>query len=221
MPRRINLVPRAERARTSTNVGMLAVVAGAIIVLFALGLGYYLFHNSLSDRKAELEVLQKDRASLVAQVAALQAYEDLAIQRGDTETVVQGIYAGRTLVADILDDISQVIPENVWFVNMSLTTADPLVEGAAAAAGAVKAKDNTLSLQGNTYSFEDVAQFLVRLQLVPALSGIDLVSAGEPVGTVDETKNVKGFALGAQVNNTQPPDAPLPMSLVEVGVSGL
>jgi hypothetical protein len=86
----------------------------------------------------------------------------------------------------------------------------------AATPGTIVATDNTLSLEGNTYSFEDVAQVLVRLQLIPALSQIDLNSAGEPVGAVDDTQSVKGFSIGALVNNTQPEDAPLPMSQVEV-----
>jgi len=223
VPRRINLVPRGERARTSTNVGMLAVVTGAIIVLFALGFGYYLFSNSLSDRKSELQVLQSERAVLEAKVAALQAYERLAVDRAAAETVVQGIYAGRTVVADILDDLSLVVPENVWFVSLSLTASDPLLAGAAAAAAAELgvSSDNKMSLEGNTYSFEDVAQLLVRLQLIPALADIDLASAGEPIGSVDEATDVKGFSLGATVNNTQSPDAPLPMSQVELEVEGL
>jgi Tfp pilus assembly protein PilN len=214
MPRRINLVPRGERARTTTNVGMLAVVVSAIVVLFALALGYYMFSNSLSDRKSTLENLQQERATLEAQVSALQAYERLASQRKGTETVVQGIYAMRTLVAPILGDISLVIPENVWFVSMSLSAADPLATGEAT--GAETASNGTLTLEGDTYSFEDVAQFLVRMQLIQALSGIDLLSAGEPIGNVDETKDVKGFSIAAFVNNTQDEEAVLPLSQVEV-----
>jgi Tfp pilus assembly protein PilN len=217
MPRRINLVPRGERARTTTNVGMLALVVSAIVVLFALALGYYMFSNSLSDRKAELEVLQQQRQTLEAQVNALQAYAQLADQRKDAEAVVQGIYASRTLVARVLGDISLVVPENVWFISMTLNVSDPLVAGAATP-GTPAPKDNTLTLEGNTYSILDVGTFMKRLELVAALSGINLVTAGEPLGAVDETKDVKGFSMAAFINNTQDPDAPLPLS--EVGVQG-
>jgi len=55
--------------------------------------------------------LQTERAALEAKVAALQAYERLAVDRASAETVVQGIYAGRTVVADILDDLSLVVPK--------------------------------------------------------------------------------------------------------------
>jgi Tfp pilus assembly protein PilN len=213
LARRINLVPRAERARTTTNVGMLAVVTSAIVVLFGLGLGYYLFSNTLNDRKDELESKRAERESLEAQVRALQSYEDLATQRQDAEEQAQTIYAGRTLVSSLLDDMSLVVPDDVWFVTLDLRTADPST-GAASADGVSDA--GSLSVEGDTYGFDNVAAFLVRLQLVPALSNIDLVSAGDPYGTVDETKDVKGFSITATVNNTQAVDAPLPMSLTEV-----
>ncbi len=217
MPRRINLVPRGERARTSTNVGMLAVVVSGIVVLFALGLGYYLFSNSLSDRKSELEGVQDERAALVAQVNALQVYERLASERKDTEIVVQQIYAARTPVAQILGDISLVVPDNVWFGTMSLAGADPLSAGASAAdSGAAAAAGGSLSLEGNTYGMKGVVDFLVRLQLVQLLSGIDLLSAGEPRGTVDDTKDVKGFSISAVVDGAPDEDAVLPLSQVEV-----
>ena len=216
MPRRINLVPRGERARTSTNVGMLAIVVSAIVVLFALALGYYMSNNSLSDRKSELEGLSQERTTLEAQVNALQAYARLADLRKDTEGVVQGIYAGRTLVAPILGDISLVVPENVWFVSLNLSAGDPLEAGAATSGPGAGPSTNTVSLEGNTYSFQDVAQLLVRLQLIKAMSGIDLGSAGEPIGEVDPAKGVKGFSIAGLINNVQDADAMLPLSQVEV-----
>lgn len=213
MPRRINLVPKGERARTTTNVGALGLVVLGIVVLFGLGLGYYLFSNTLSDRRQELGDIEAERASLEAQVNALREYGLLASERVAVEKVVQGVYAGRTLVNEILTDISQVIPSNVWFVGMNLSTLDPGVDledtGSSPGAGG-----NVFSVDGNTYSFEDVAQVLVRLQLVQALQVVTLLSAGEPVGAVDETQDVKGFSIDAVVVNTQPEDTPLPLSIL-------
>jgi Tfp pilus assembly protein PilN len=215
MPRRINLVPKGERARTTTNVGMLAVVAVGILVLFALGLGYYWFSNSLSDRKQELEDIQAERSSLEAQVLALQTYDRLASERKSMEETIQGIYAGRTLVADVLDDISQVVPTNAWFAELRLTTADPDAWDPAQLEGP---SDNTFSIEGETYTMNDVAQVLVRLQLVPALYAVTLVSATAEAETDTMTFSIEGIVV-----NNQPEDTSLPMSaLVDIlGVDGL
>jgi Tfp pilus assembly protein PilN len=209
MARRINLVPQTERARTTTNFGMLGFVAAVMIVLAGLGLGYYTFSGTLNDRKDELKLAQQDLQVLQSKVSALAKYGQIDAERKDIERVVTSAYAGRTLVNELLDKLSLVVPENVWFDSMDLTTLDPGVLPAETQAG-------DFSIAGNTYSFEDVAQLLVRLQLVPGLGGIKLESAGDPTGAVDQTKEVKGFAIQATVTNTQPEDTALPMSQVEV-----
>ena len=200
MARRINLVPTSERARTTTNLGMLGLVAAAIVVLFAIGLGYYLFTNTLDERKNELETLRLETQALQAQAAALKKYDTLASDRKYAEATVEQIYAGRTLVSDFLNSLSLVVPENVWFTQLSVQTADPGTEGGSGA----------LTLAGSTYSFEDVAQLLVRLRLIPSLGNIDLQSATGAAGS-----DVKSFSLGASL---APPSEPqvLPVSQVEV-----
>ena len=211
MARRINLVPTSERVRTTTNVGMLAFVVGAIIVVAGLGLGYYQLNNTLRDRKEQLVTYTQQTQELQTQVAGLRQYGELDTQRKKIEGVVQGAYAGRTLVADILDSISLVLPDNVWFATLNLATTDPGLK-----AGGTTSAGNSLTITGDTYTFEDVAQLLVRLQLVRGLADVKLTSAGDPVGIVDLTKGVKGFAIKATVENTQPGDSPLPVSQVAV-----
>ncbi|MBN1321808.1 MAG: PilN domain-containing protein [Thermoleophilia bacterium] len=212
MARRINLVPPSERARTTTNVGMLGLIAGVLIVLFGLGLGYYLLSNSLDDRKKELEDVKSETQQVVAQVTSLRQYEDLAADREATEELVRGVYANRTLVADLLDAISLVVPENVWFDSLGLTTADPGPTVDQAGRVTTGSGGNSMSLDGSTYSFEDVAQLLVRLQLISTLSEIDLGSAS----SASEDATVKSFSIEAVVEKPQDTDVPLPLSQVEV-----
>ncbi len=209
MARRINLVPQSERTRTSTNYAMLGFVAAAVIVLAGLGLGYYTFNGTLNDRKDQLETLQQEYKQVQVQVQALAKYGQIDSQRKSAENVVTSAYVGRTLVSEIFDELSLVVPENVWFTSIDVTTLDPGLEPGETETG-------ELSISGNTYSFEDVAQLLVRLQLIPALANVNLESAGDPTGPVDESVEVKGFSVNATVANTQPEDTALPMSQVEV-----
>lgn len=218
MARRVNLVPPSERSRTTTDVGLLILLGAAIVVIFAIGFGYYLLNNTLSDREQELADLQQQNAVLQDQLAVLQQYGDIQRERVVTEEMVQGIYASRTLVSDILDAISLVVPENAWFQSLALTTLDPTSSrsGAEAAKSAADADDNGMSIEGNTYSFQEVAEVLVRLQLVPSLSGVNLVSAGLPRGNTDPEIDVKGFSIEAVVDSPEATDTPLPMSQVGV-----
>ena len=214
MARRINLVPQSERSRTTTNVGMLGLVAAVIIVVFAVGLGYYLLKNSLNDRKDELQYLKEQTQTLQTQVAALKKYDSLASDRDQAESTVQEIYAGRTLVSDILDSLSLVTPENVWLQSLEMTTLDPGVDTTETNFSG----DNSVTMNGSTYSFEDVAQFLVRLQLVPGLTGVKLQSAADTAQGEQASGQVKEFSVDAVVN---PPSEEVVLPVSQVEVEGL
>ena len=97
-----------------------------------------------------------------------------------------------------------------------LALPEPPATTVTPSAGVQALGDNTFTIDGNTYSFEDVAQLLVRLQLVPALKdSVHLASAGQATGNVDPAKHVVEFVVGGSVVNTQPSDTPLPLSQVE------
>ena len=213
MARRINLIPRSERPRTRTDWGLLAMVGLFIIVIFGLGFGYYIFSNVLDERNQELADLQTQTASLEKQVDALRQYEQLAGQKADVQAVVQSIYSTRTLLSDVLDAVSLVVPENAWFQSLNLTASDPGIASDAADASAVQ--DGDISIEGETYSFEDVSRLIVRLQLIPSLTGVELTSADQSREANGSQLELKGFSIGAFVLNTEPASA-LPITEVEV-----
>lgn len=215
MVRRINLVPVAERARTKTDVGLLVLIIVGVVVLAGIAYSYYSFNNQLSTKQDELAQLQAENARIVAQLASLAEFDALAQKTAETETLVQQLYVGRTLVSPVLGDMSLVIPDNAWFTSLTVDAPVTTVGGDPAAAAAT-ASTGTVGIQGNTYSFEDVATFLVRMELVPGLVDINLSSATSATGVVDARKAVKGFSVGTGLVNTQDPTTPLPLTQVQV-----
>ncbi|MHB9150905.1 MAG: PilN domain-containing protein [Thermoleophilia bacterium] len=220
MVRRINLVPAEQRRRTQTDMGLMLLIVAAIVVAGAIALSYLFYSGELSDREAELADLQAQNQQLEAQLASLSQYQALDQRRAALEDVVTRVYVGRTLVSEVLGDLSLVIPENVWLGNLNLTAPDPppALSPETQAQGTVSppATQGDLALVGNTYSFEDVARLLVRLEQIPAVSAVALGSAGAPTGSVDPKKEVRGFNLQATIRNVQSPDTQLPVSRVEV-----
>lgn len=215
MVRRINLLPAAERARTKTDVGVLILIIGGAVVLAGIAFSYYGFSNQLSTKQDELAQLQGENAQIVAQLASLAGFDALAQKRVETETLVQALYAGRTLVSQVLGDMSLVVPDNAWFTSLSVDAPVSTIGGDPAAAGA-GASPGSIDIQGNTYSFEDVATFLVRMELVPGLVDINLSSATSAASGFDSKKSVKSFSVGAGLVNAQDPTSSLPLTQVEV-----
>lgn len=228
MIRRINLIPASERPRTQTDFAMLGLIVAAVIVVAGIALSYVYFNGVLTDRKRELEEVQAQSAQARAQLVALAEYEKLGNQRRDAEEIVQHIYAGRTLLSQTLGDLSLVIPKEVWLQQLTLS-APPVPpwgpQGGAAAAGAPAVpQQGAFTITGMTYTFEDVATTLVRLDQIPSLVGIKLGTAGAAGGAASSgttagtsaAKTVKTFTMQAGVVNTQSPDTPLPISQVQV-----
>ncbi len=220
MERRINLVPAEQRKRSEADAGLAALIGAAILVVGVIVLSYLLFNGALSDKEAELVDLQAQNQQLEAQLASLRQYQELDERRAAVEDIVRQVYVGRTLVSEILGDLSLVVPENVWMGTLSLTAPDPppVLSPELQAQGNASAVETvgSLALVGNTYSFEDVARLLVRLEQIPAVSTVSLGSAGAPSGQVDPTKGVRGFTVQAAIHNEQAPDTQLPVSQVEV-----
>jgi len=212
--RRINLVPPAERTRTTTDVGLLLMLVLAIVVVFGLGFGYYLLDNQRADRQQRLSDLQEQVAQVQKRVAALRQYEVVKAQKDEVETLVTGIYGARTTMSDILSDISLVVPETIWFQNLNLTAADPVLQAGGGAARSAS-DPTTIGIQATTYTFEDVAQLLIRLQLVPSLKNVELVSARDDAQGTTETAALKTFSMQGSIVDTSLEEG-LPVSEIQV-----
>jgi Tfp pilus assembly protein PilN len=225
MVRRINLVPSGERRRTQSDVGLLILLA--VIVAILAGVGYTWFHyrTSLADKENELAQVQTEIQKVQQQLNTLAQFEALQNAKNQAEALVQQIYAGRTLLSEILGDVSLVIPKEAWVQTMSLSAPEvaaviatfpgqpPAPAGTASPAG-------QFNVAGITYTFEDVARTMVRMEQVPSFANVTLGTVGAAAGNVDPAKKAKGFTMTAGVVNTQAPDTPLPLTQVEVQASG-
>lgn len=232
MARRINLLPPSERRRTQTDVGLLLSVVVAMMAIGIMGMTYFHSSGQLADKQAELAQLQTQNRQLQTQLTALAPYRTLEEQKKQAELVAQHVYEHRTLVSEVMGDISLVVPENVWF--SKLTVQAPAIPGTGVTSGASGAAPGAaatvastapapragvagapeaagkLSIAAATHTFEDVSRFLVRLQQVPSLKEITLSKAET------EDANVKNTTVEASVINAQPLNSPLPIAFLEV-----
>jgi Tfp pilus assembly protein PilN len=220
MVRRINLLPQNERRRTKADVGMLSLVVIVVAALGGMAFSYFYFTGVAAERESELASVQMQRQQVEAQLAALASFDALQQEVQANENLVQQIFAGRTLVSQVLGDLSLVVPEQVWFDSLEVK-APPLTVASAAAApasataapGAVGADLGSVAIQGVTYSFEDVAQLMVRLDQVSSIGLVNLSTAdSNEIGERD----VKTFSISTSLSNMQSPATRLPVTEVEV-----
>jgi Tfp pilus assembly protein PilN len=217
MPR-VNLVPQEEQAREFRRRIYIFPIAGAILLVGALGGSYYYYTNQQTNAKNELDQTQQSIDAKAPQLAELQRYEDAKSQKQARLSSVNNLYNARVRWSRILDDISFVIPEDIWL--NSITAEVPGAQASTAAAGKPAATDTSqqdIVIEGFTYenSMPTIATFMVRLALLPALSEVTLESAAtEKVGN----DLVIRFKIGAKLK--QGPEAQRPVSAPNTGEQG-
>jgi len=165
---RVNLLPREviDRRRFEQwyRYVFIGLVGGVLIVLFAYA-GLFLMTQQKVD---ELQVLQEEATTLKAQADAFAVFEVKEQELVARSVVAQAALAGRINMGMLAEEISLVLPDEVWLDNMSLS------------------QDTGVALSGSTprsasesadVAYKSIAKLLVRLNELKSLYDVWLVSA--------------------------------------------
>ncbi len=222
--RAVNLLP-ADRGSTRRTTGLdpkrknLLIGSGIVGVLIVTGLSVMVWSSSssLNDKQKKLDALRSQIASTTTIATAQTAL-------GTRKATVTTLVANRLAWDQFLGTLSKVMPEDVWLQNLQSTTpgaaasiAAQQAAAAAATSAAAAAKKSsssttptpppppvtvpasTFTISGYTYSQPSVARMMRRLDIVPWLSGVSLVSSTKAsVGAV----TVFQFTVKATVVST-------------------
>jgi len=196
--RAVNLLPpdraaaRAGGQPASTKTLLVAFGAVGALIVGGLSITVWTSNSSVSSSSKQL-------ASLQTQILSIPTTTAPTGTTGSRQGDVVGLSNGRLAWDEFLTDLSKVMPEDVWIQSLAGTipgSAANLAAAQAAAAApipgssttttttttstpAATAAVSTFTVTGFTYSQPSVARMLRRLELVPWLSGISLVSSSQ------------------------------------------
>jgi Tfp pilus assembly protein PilN len=215
----VNLLP-ADRASTTASTGLdpsrrnLLIICAVVGALTIVGLSIMVWSSgsSVTQKRNELAAIQ-------SQIATTSSATTLASGTGTRKSTVIGLVANRLAWDQFLGTLSKVVPEDVWLQTLQSTTAGAAatlaVNQAAAVAAATPttttttsdastpapapaptATPSTFTISGYTYSQPSVARMMRRLNLVPWLTGVNLVSSAKTTVGAD---TVFQFSVQASV----------------------
>lgn len=182
----------------------------------ALAVAVWTTNSNLSRKQHELNALQATIATLPSATAS-----NTEIAAPPRKTALVALAGARLPWDGFLDAFARVVPENVWLTTLQANSpgAGPTVaadEAAAAAAAEaasgqttttsttaqpvsaplVTSSPSTFTISGYTYSQPAVARLMRRLELIPWLANINLVSSStSAIGN----STVVQFTVGANV----------------------
>jgi Tfp pilus assembly protein PilN len=197
----INLLPRDDdRRKQRTQWIVIGPVIGAVLLSAVFSFLFLSASGTVKDRRAELQALQVELASIpTPDVSKQQAESTLAADK-QTRVKALNLALSRRVAWDrVLREFSLVLPDDVWLKSVSakapvsssvaaVTPAGP--EGTVVATGFL--------LDGYTYSHAAVARLLARLAAVPDLVNVQLQQSTRT--TVGSAKVVH-FLIAADVRS--------------------
>jgi Tfp pilus assembly protein PilN len=204
--RAVNLLPvEPKRIRKAPSAVAQVALVAPFVVGGLLAAGFLLTSSQVNSKRATLRALQDELAALPAP-SQQQQNPALASEQSLRIAALSATLQSRLVWDRILREISEVLPGDVWLTTLTAQTPEvpttvsgpaPAAAGTTTTPGGTTAATTTtattttaapppppptpepLNIQGYTYSQEGVARLLSRLQVVPALQNVKLVSSSQ------------------------------------------
>jgi Tfp pilus assembly protein PilN len=187
---RVNLLPKEVRERKLLRRQRGGVAVGFLLLLALLGLWYVREAQQATEARRQAEETRADAEGLRARRAALQPYAALESQVAAAEQLRAKVYAREIRFSAVLQDISALMPADVWLTQMTASlrtaggataapaaggagTAAPAAPGAAVTPGSPGAGSPvaTITFTGAGLGHVDVGRFMRALAAGPKKRG--------------------------------------------------
>lgn len=188
--RPVNLIPKEERrgAQAPMRGGPLAyILLGALLAALAAVTVLVVTNNQISDRQAEKETLNAEIASAEARAvegAAYTQFHQVSEQRAAT---VANLANSRFDWERVMDQLSLVIPEDVWLTNLTGTVKPAVsVDGALGISLRDSVSGPALQLEGCAAGQESVARLISSLEEIEGVTRVGMQGSQLPTGGSEE-----------------------------------
>jgi Tfp pilus assembly protein PilN len=206
--RAVNLLPSddAGDGRKVPTVPIIVGCVGSVLVTAVLAMMFLSASHKVATQREALAKVQAEYNAVPAPPPPSPLLKEFPQQRQTRVTALAGALGQRVVWDRLLREVSQVVPNDVWLVNLDAKSPMLVVKNARNAPAPGTTLPDGFVVTGCTYSQDSVARFLARLQLVPDLGEMTLgKSATDADGSADATVCPSGmftFSLNGNVRVT-------------------
>lgn len=177
--RAVNLIPD-EGGGAGGGIGAY-VVLGVLALALAGTVAYVLTSNTIVERRAEAASMRTQAQAAQAQAAAARPYLEFAALAEARVETVRALGRARFDWRRAFDDLSRVMPENVWLTSL-LATVAPGVSVDGAGSGTTSGMRGALphpaiEMTGCTTGQREVARLISRLRLMTDVVRVSLADS--------------------------------------------
>jgi Tfp pilus assembly protein PilN len=194
--RAVNLLPqdRGQRTIKKESLPLLIGACSGVLVAAVLGAMFMMGSGKVAAQQRKLDDLNRTYQALPPPPAGPSpAQQQLAGEQSARVSALSTALTSRVAWDRVFREFSLVLPSDVWLTTLTAKSPiSPLTNASTSAGGA----PSQFTIQGRTYSHDGVARLLSRLQVVPDLTNVQLVSSTlSKVGGQD----VVDFSIAADI----------------------
>ncbi len=176
--RAVNLLPRDQKQRTvkKESVPVLVGACSGVLVLAVLGAMFMMEGGKIASQQRKLDDLNRRfQAFPPPPPGPSSAQQQLAGEQSARVSALSTALSSRVSWDRIFREFSLVLPDDVWLTLLSAKS--PISPATNTASTSGNGVPSEFTIQGRTYSHDGVARLLSRLQLVPDLTNVQLLSS--------------------------------------------
>jgi Tfp pilus assembly protein PilN len=204
--RAVNLLPKdaATQGRKAPPVPVIVGCVGVVLISALLAVMYLSASGTVATKKRDLAQAQAAFAALPTPPAPPSIIGQLPTQKSQRVSALANVLGQRVAWDRLLRELSQVVPSDVWLLNIN--AASPIYQPPVTGAAALSQLPSGFVVTGCTYSQDSVARFLARLDLISDLSDMTLgksesqgTSGGSAGGSTGCPAGMFSFSLQGNV----------------------
>ena len=176
--RAVNLLPRDSGQRTIKKESLPALVGACagLLVAAVLGAMFMMGSGKIASQQRKLDDLNRQFQALPPPPPGPSAaQQQLAGEQSARVSALTSALSSRVSWDRVFREFSLILPDDVWLT--SLSAKSPISPATNASSTGGSTVPSMFTLQGRTYSHDGVARLLSRLQLVPDLTNVQLISS--------------------------------------------
>jgi Tfp pilus assembly protein PilN len=193
----VNLLPKdhAQKGKGLPSTPVLVGICSGVLVFALLGADFMMQSAKVTKEQQTLDSLQARVDALPPAPAGPSAgTTQLASEHSARVAALSAALSNRVAWDRVFRELSLILPDDVWLT--SLNAQAPVSPASSSTPAPTTGQPTGFVMQGHTYSHDGVARLLSRLQLIPDLQHVTLVSStlGEIGG-----QSVVEFSIAADI----------------------
>ncbi len=175
--RAVNLLPRDTRQRTvkKESVPVLVGACSGVLVVAVLGAMFMMGSGKIAAEQRKLDDLNRRFQALPPPPPGpTAADEQLAGMQSARVSALSTALSTRVAWDRVFREFSLVLPDDVW---LTMLSAKSPISPSTGESSSTSTAPSQFTINGRTYSHDAVARLLSRLQVVPDLTNVQLLSS--------------------------------------------